>query len=328
MGTPEMIGAEPEVISALKQRAADPASRPHARCDTCRIAFVAGSGAMAAAITGGMVAALQANGITARCFDLFIGTSAGAVAAAYYAADRAIEGALIPSRTLSSSGYGNNGTGPFYISVVRALTGGYLLDLDGFVDNFIDLDLTDVKVPVVALACTRQGELRELILSGADVSKIRRYLKASMRVPYLAPGDVNDPDTLWDGAYVNVLPVDIAHKHQATHALVVACFPPEIDSKLDLIERRILAPIAQLKGHAEIRELLLGKRSSNSRARADAAPIQAMAYIHELPDARLGPGTTNPTKLWQHTVRAYHHTVERFSLPQKKLPVLWQNQAA
>jgi predicted acylesterase/phospholipase RssA len=324
MDNSQIAKAEPEVISALKKRAVDPSSKPHSRCDACRIGFVAGSGAMAAAITGGMVAALQANGITSRCFDLFIGTSAGAVAAAYFAADRAIEGALIPSRKLSSSGYGNNRVGPAYISIRRALTGGYLLDLDGFVDNIIDLDLTEVEVPVVALACTRHGEMRELFLSGAELPTVRSHLKSSMRVPYLAPGDVNDPDTLWDGAYVNVLPVDIAHKFQATHVLAVACFPPEIDSKLDSLERRILAPIAQLKGHQEIRKLLLGKRSSNDRARAGAAPMRATSYVHELPDANLGPGTTNPAKLWWHTVRAYHHTVERFSLPKKELPVLWQ----
>jgi hypothetical protein len=77
MDNSQIVEAEPEVISALKKRAVDPSSNPHSRCDTCRIGFVAGSGAMAAAITGGMVAALQANGITSRCFDLFIGTSAG-----------------------------------------------------------------------------------------------------------------------------------------------------------------------------------------------------------------------------------------------------------
>jgi predicted acylesterase/phospholipase RssA len=323
---PQTIYEEPEVITALKMRAADPDSQPHRRSDQYRIAFVAGSGAMAGAITGGMVAALQANGIGARCFDLFVGTSAGAVAAAYYAADQAVEGALIPSERLSSLGYNNDGSGTAYISILRALTGrGYLLDLDGFVDNVIDVDLADVPVPVIALACTAQGELRQLHLSGVSGAEMRQHLKSSMRVPYLSPGDLEDPDMLWDGAYLNVLPLDVAYTHDATHVLALACFPPDVGPELDFLERWLLAPIARLRGHAHIRKLVLGKMESNSRARASAEAVKrGRCFVHELPGATLGQGTTDPAKLWLHMERAYHHTIERFYLPHKDLPPRWQ----
>jgi hypothetical protein len=89
-------------------------------------------------------------------------------------------------------------------------------------------------------------------------------------------------------AYINVLPVDIAHKHQVAHALEVVCFP-EIDSKVDLIERRILAAHRAIEGARRDTRAPPWQAQLEQSARAGAAPIQAMAY-----DARPGQAPLIP----------------------------------
>ncbi len=193
--------------------------------DGARIALVAEGGAMRGVIAGGMVSGIEAEGM-AGCFDLMIGTSAGACALAYLRAGQARFGTRMFYEDLNNRRF---------ISPGRALFGGPLVDIDHLVDTVFTtikpLDLATLSNPGPALFATAtdidRGEVVEL--NGFDVpGRPLEILRATARMPLLAgPPVLLDGRRLMDGGLASPLPIRLAIARGATHILAILTRSPD-----------------------------------------------------------------------------------------------------
>lgn len=109
--------------------------------DSYKLTLVAEGGAMRGVVAGGMVSAIEEAGL-AGCFDLMVGTSAGACALAYLRAGQACYGTRIYFEDINNRSF---------IDLRRVLRGRAIVDIDFLVDNVFQhvkpLDFTRIAEP-------------------------------------------------------------------------------------------------------------------------------------------------------------------------------------
>lgn len=221
-GGPQGLTATETVVEALRRRRAMGGRTPFN--DGMRIALVAEGGAMRGVLAGGMVSAIEAEGF-AECFDLMVGTSAGACALAYLRAGQARFGTRMFYEDLN--------TGVF-IDLRRAVRGGPAVSIDYLVDEVFarikPLDLEALRRPGAVLHATATDiDRAELAaLTGFEIpGRALEILRATSRMPLLSGGPVElDGMRLLDGGLLARAPVSLAAALGATHVLALLTKSP------------------------------------------------------------------------------------------------------
>jgi predicted patatin/cPLA2 family phospholipase len=210
------------VLDVLRARLRED-STPGARTDPYRVAVVMEGGGMRGVVSAGMTAALERLGLT-RCFDLVVGSSAGALNAAALLGGVARPAAAMYHTVLASRRF---------VNPVRLLFGRPALDVrfvlahaDGDLDS--DRHQRTIASPIgfhcVALDVD-SASLREF--SGMRTKdELWNVLLATTRMPWIGGPPVPIGDRRYiDGALTCPIPVGQAVEAGATHVLVLQTRP-------------------------------------------------------------------------------------------------------
>jgi predicted patatin/cPLA2 family phospholipase len=213
--------AHPVLDVLAARRRAD--SAPGARTDPHTVAVVLEGGGMRGVVSAGMTAALERLGLTS-CFDLVVGSSAGALNAAALLAGVAVPAAAMYHTVLASRKF---------VNPVRLLFGRPALDV-----RFVlahageELDAgrhertisSPIPLHCVALDVDAAKPVR---FSGMRTKEeLWDVLLATTRMPWIGgPPVAIDGHRYIDGALTTPIPIDLAIDAGATHVLVLQTRP-------------------------------------------------------------------------------------------------------
>jgi predicted patatin/cPLA2 family phospholipase len=219
-------------------------SRPGQRTDGATVALVIEGGGMRGVVSGGMVTALQHLNL-GEAFDAIVGTSAGALAGAYFLAGQA---------ALGTSIYYEDLTGKEWLNYRRIFQLEPPLALDYLLGKVMverkPLNTEAIlasEVPLYAVAA-RWPDLTPKVLGGfQSPEELRTALHASARIPVAAgrPIRVGDDDVV-DGAYAESIPIRTALTltPKPTHVLALLTRPNgAARTQMRLSQRLILYPM-------------------------------------------------------------------------------------
>ncbi len=224
------------ILAALQARAA--AGAPQ---DGMRLALVIEGGGMRGVVCGGMVAALEHIGLT-QGFDEVIGSSAGAIAGAYFVAGQAAFGTRIFYEEINNRRF---------IAKRRLFLGKPVVSVDFLLDEVCrgpkELDWQAVLTARSRLVCVASSLDRRqsaAIAHFADKEALFHALKASARIPGVAgPPVVIDGERFVDAGVYENIPYATARARGATHILALRTRPQgHAAHKLDLVEKLLVAP--------------------------------------------------------------------------------------
>ena len=178
---------------------------------------------MRGVVSGGMVTALHELG-TRHAFDVVVGTSAGALAGAYFLADQPALGTSIYYEDLV--------TGEF-IDFKRALRGHPIVSLEFLLDvvmherKVLDVDAVLNSATPLRAVTTRTGDFSPVVLDSFQTeSELREALRASARIPLASGPPVAIGDSTYvDGSVVQSIPLRTALEGGATHVLALLTRP-------------------------------------------------------------------------------------------------------
>jgi predicted patatin/cPLA2 family phospholipase len=212
------------VVELLRRRRAD-GSRPGERQDGRRVALLIEGGGMRGVVSAGMTAALEQLGFR-DAFDEVHGASAGAFNAAFLLAGQA---AYLTG--LYQHGFGD----PRFVSLIRALRGGPLFDMDYVITRVWShrrpLRFEAILSSPIELHCTATDAERCEIVDLTelrDEEEIKCALRASARLPWLAGRPVEFRGRLLlDATLAEAIPVH-ASTGSATDVLVLQTRPKGI----------------------------------------------------------------------------------------------------
>lgn len=210
------------VLDVLHSRLRDD-SAPGRRSDPHRVAVVLEGGGMRGVVSAGMTAALERLGLT-RCFDLVVGSSAGALNAAALLGGVARPAAAMYHTVLASRRF---------VNPVRLLFGRPALDVR-FVLRHADGDLDadrherTISSPI-ALHCVALDvdSARPVEFTGMRTKdELWQVLLATTRMPWVGGDPVPIGGRRFiDGALTCPIPVNNALEAGATHVLVLQTRP-------------------------------------------------------------------------------------------------------
>ena len=198
-------------------------SRPGARADGQRLALALEGGGMRGVVSAGMACALEQRRLL-DCFDLVVGTSAGALNAAGFLAG-VVEGCLVAYYTAFATRR--------FINPRRLLIGRPAIDVAFTLDHVDErLDAarhrrtvtSDVQLHCVAVDVDTAlaGDLTDL----RSESELRCALLASSRMPWIGGGPVEFRGRRWlDGGLAEPIPHRVAIGLGATHVLALMTRP-------------------------------------------------------------------------------------------------------
>jgi predicted patatin/cPLA2 family phospholipase len=212
------------VVELIRRRRAE-GSRPGERQDGRRVALVIEGGAMRGVVSAGMTAAIEQLGLR-DCFDEIHGASSGAFNAAFLLAGQAAY-----LTTLYQHGFGD----PRFVSVLRAVRGGPLFDMDYVITHVWSrrrpLRFDAILASPIDLHCTATDADRAEIVDLTDLrdeDEIKCALRASARLPALAGPPVHFRGLrLLDATLAEAIPVHGAFT-TATDVLVLQTRPQGI----------------------------------------------------------------------------------------------------
>ena len=179
-------------------------------------------GGLRGVVSAGMTAAIEQLGLR-DTFDEVHGSSAGAFNAAFF-----LGGQAAYLTTLYHHGFGD----PRFVSVVRALRGGPLFDMDHVIDHVWTrerpLRFDTIRASGIPLHCTATDADRASIVDLTELNgdeEIRCALRASGRLPWLAGAPVSFRGMrLLDATLAEAIPVHAAAP-TATDMLVLQTRP-------------------------------------------------------------------------------------------------------
>jgi predicted patatin/cPLA2 family phospholipase len=210
------------VLDVLNARLSS-GSRPGERSDPHRVAVVMEGGGMRGVVSAGMTAALERLGLT-RCFDLVVGSSAGALNAAALLGGVARPAAAMYHTVLASRRF---------VNPVRLLFGKPALDVrfvlahaDGDLDAERHQRTISSPIPLHCVALdVDSARLREF--SGMRTKdELWDVLLATTRMPWIGGPPVPIAGRRYiDGALTCPIPVANAVEAGATHVLVLQTRP-------------------------------------------------------------------------------------------------------
>jgi len=218
---PELVVQHP--VLELLARRAERADRAGVHADGARLALAIEGGGMRGVVSAGMTAAIELLGLTA-CFDLVVGTSAGALNGA---------GLLAGVADACCNAYHSVFTTRRFINPYRLLIGRAAVDVAFTLDHADEtldaarhertaasaIDLHCVAVDVDQADAALLSELR-------SVEELRGALLASSRMPWVggAPAPFRGRRFL-DGGLAESIPYRTAVALGATHVLVLQTRP-------------------------------------------------------------------------------------------------------
>ena len=274
----------PSARQVILDRLAD-GSKPGARGDDFTLALAIEGGGMRGVVSAGMLVALEQLGITG-CVDLVVGSSAGALAGAFFVDGRAVKGSVLFYTELHEE--------PF-LDRSRLLKREAALDLDYLVDTAAvsrGLDFTAIATSPIPLYATvaptnPSSVIRHFRVDGS-ADRVASILKATASLPVLAGSakQIGD-DHYVDGGLHEQIPWRTAASLGATHVLVLPSKPVSADEDLDslsFIERVSVLPVVRRVHNDHVADLVerLPARSSreawNLRAVSEgrATPMEWM----------------------------------------------------
>jgi predicted patatin/cPLA2 family phospholipase len=216
---------EHPVLELLNARLAS-GSRPAQRApdDRARLALVIEGGGMRGVVAAGMVTALHQLGIRDP-FDFVVGTSAGAMAGAFF---------LAGQPAMGTSLYYEDLIGKDWLDYRRVLWRKPIISLDYLIDTLMTsrkiLDCERVissDIPLYAVA-TRTPGFRPVVLGDfGSHEELLHAMRASARIPLVAGGPVEIAGERYlDGSVAESIPVNAAvDELGATHVLALRTRP-------------------------------------------------------------------------------------------------------
>ena len=197
---------------------------------------------MRGVVSGGMVTALEELGLH-KVFDLVVGTSAGALAGAFFLAGQSRMGTSI---------YYEDLTGREWLDFRRGITKAPILAFDYLFDDLMSsrkpLDWEAVihsPTPLYAVATELPTYNRALLGRFHSAEELRLGLNASARIPLItgAPVELNSSSYI-DGSLNESIPMAAALDLGATHMLVLLTRPPgKVRRDPGFLQHRIAFPL-------------------------------------------------------------------------------------
>jgi len=210
-------GALPPVRDVILDRLEE-GSLPGKRGDDFHVVLAVEGGGMRGAVSSGMLLALEQLGLR-NSFDGVIGTSAGAIAGAFFVTGQGTSGSVLYYTVLNSDRF---------VDRRRLIRGGSVLDLDYLINEALDqhgfswTDLLDSDIPLWAtVSPAEEDDDTTLFRVGETEEHARRVLAASASLPVLAgPSRHIGARTYIDGGMLEAVPWPSAIDSGATHVLV------------------------------------------------------------------------------------------------------------
>lgn len=261
----------------IHQRLRD-ATTPSTRTDGCTLAVAVEGGGMRGVVSAGMLLALEQLGMRS-CVDMVVGTSAGALSAAFFVAERGSEGSVLF--------YSDLNTAPF-IDRRRLLRGGPAVDLDYLIGDaarrrglkFADINASELRLYATVAPVDPDNERRVFQVHGAN-AHIAAVLSATACLPVLAGRSRTvDGDDYVDGGLREQVPWRSAAGLGATHILVLPSRPVSGTTPLSsasFVERVAVNQVVRRRHGPHVADLV---------ARLPARATQQMFALRALADGR------------------------------------------
>ncbi len=208
----------PSVRDVLLERL-DRSSVPGYRDDDYRLVVAVEGGGMRGAVSSGMLLALEQLGLR-NSVDVVVGTSAGAIAGAFFATSQGTSGSVLYYTVLNSERF---------LNPKRLMREGSVLDLDYLINEALDRhgfnwdDLINSDIPVWATVTPVDADNpRRIFRVGENEAHARRVLAATACLPVMAgPSRFVDDKEYVDGGMFDAVPWSSAIGFDATHVLVI-----------------------------------------------------------------------------------------------------------
>lgn len=251
----------------LIRRRRDARSQPGARADGYRLGVAVEGGGMRGVVSAAMLVALTDCGVR-PCFDLVIGTSAGAISGAYFLTDTGWEALGVYFQELLT---------PEFISLRRLVGRRPVLSLEFLLESVLKgtrpLDWQAVLDSPIPLHVTvgSLDTLQPILLSGLDSpAQLQTALRAAACLPLLAEGPIPwHGDRLVDAGTLDGHPVRHAKELGCTHVLALSTRATGGRSRTPMpLERQVArrlerlqaglgaAYLSKLAGYGEDKDLL------------------------------------------------------------------------
>ncbi len=203
-----------ELLLARQARGTTPGDRD----DEHRLILAVEGGGMRGAVSSGMLLALEQLGMR-NCFDAIVGTSAGAIAGAFFSIGQGTKGSVLYYRVLNSEQF---------VDRRRLLRGGVILDIDHLIDEAMDSHgfdweaLVASDLPVWATASPAEpGDHPTLFGLSDDVNRAKQVLAATASLPVISGPSRPIGDVSYvDGGLLEPVPWVSAVGLGASHVLV------------------------------------------------------------------------------------------------------------
>jgi predicted patatin/cPLA2 family phospholipase len=279
------------VLRLLRERATH-GTRPGAREDAQRLALVLEGGGMRGVVSAGMASALEHRRLL-DCFDLVVGTSAGALNGAAFLAG-VVDGCLTSYHAAFSTRR--------FINPYRLLIGRAAIDV-AFTLDHADERLDSARhsrtvASPIALHCVAvdvDTALADDLTDLRSEEDLRSALLASSRMPWIGGGPVEFRGRRWlDGGLAEAIPHQVAVRLGATHALVLMTRPLGVSrTPLPRLANRIIESRLRRLNPALVE--LYHRRASDYEAAmreiaaATSEPRPRAPFVYGLRLARGGP---------------------------------------
>ena len=212
------MNPDTSVRDLLLQRLAE-GSRPGGRRDSYKLVLAVEGGGMRGAVSSGMLLALEQLGLR-NAFDEVVGTSAGAIAGAFFVIGEGTKGSVLYYTVLNSERFVDR----------RRLfrSSNPILDLDYLIEDAFEqhgfswsaLLTSDIPLYATVSPVDPANPIR-LMRVGESEEQARRVLAATASLPVIAGGSRSVGDEQYvDGGMLEPVPWISAIQREATHVLV------------------------------------------------------------------------------------------------------------
>jgi len=213
----EFKGSTSTVRDLLLARV-DETSQPGARTDDAHVVLAVEGGGMRGAVSSGMLLALEQMGFRSA-FDEVVGTSAGAIAGAFFVTGRGTAGSLLYYTVLNSERF---------LDRTRLIRQGSIMDLDYLIGEAMEAhgfrweEVISSDIPLWAtVSPVDPDDGQSMFRVARDAEHAKAVLTASAALPVIAgPSREVDGRLYIDGGMTEAVPWDAALRRGATHVLV------------------------------------------------------------------------------------------------------------